>query len=72
MMANQARKATKEQNFTDCETDYVEARKGILFGGLSSGVSNRCKMIERQNATNAVNAAGSECCTMAEIEKKMV
>lgn len=50
----------------------MEARKGILFGDLPSGVSNKCKMMERQNATNAANAAGSECSTKADRGKKVV
>lgn len=43
--ANHAGEGTKKENFTECEIEVfvteVEARKHILFDGLSSGISNK-------------------------------
>ena len=43
-------KHAKMNNFTDCEievlTTEVEARKCVLFGSLSSGISNKRKSAE--------------------------
>ena len=67
-------KHAKNNNFTDCEievlTTEVEARKCVLFGGLSSRISNKRKSAEWKTATKAVNAVGLENRTMADIKKK--
>ncbi|KAM9544479.1 uncharacterized protein ACWYII_035815 [Salvelinus alpinus] len=62
MTANPDRKA-KKRNFIQCEMEIlvgeVEARKNILFGGHSVGITNAKKALEWQHVA-AVNAAGSE------------
>ena len=64
-------KQVKKRNFTDCEIEVliteVEARKFVLFGGLSSGINNLKKSAEWQTVTRAVNAVGSEIWTIADI-----
>ena len=70
-MAKSERKG-KKRNFTEIEVlvGEVEARKNILFGGLSAGISNKCKIVEWQHVTAAVNAVSSVPPIMAEIKKK--
>lgn len=51
------------------QTD-VEARRNVLFGDLSSRISNKCKMIDWRSITNAANAKGLELRTTADIKKK--
>ncbi|XP_017288266.1 nuclear apoptosis-inducing factor 1-like [Kryptolebias marmoratus] len=64
----------KKRNFTDCELETllseVEARKKLLFGTLSSGVTAKCKRSEWDSVCEAVNAVGSEQRTPAELKKK--
>ena len=64
----------KKRNFTDCEIEImvgqIEKRKRILFGSLSSGMTNKTKQIEWQKVTDAVNSVSSEPRTLEEIKKK--
>jgi len=48
----------------------VEARKNVLFGTLSSGISNKRKRSGWESVCEAVNAVGSEKRTQAEVKKK--
>ena len=48
----------------------VEARKNVLFGTLSSGISNKRKTSGWESVFEAVNAVGSEKRTQAEVKKK--
>lgn len=51
--------ANKKCNFTKCEIEThkgeVEKRKSVLFGGLTSGITNRTETTERLKETEAVN-----------------
>lgn len=53
----------RKRNFTEAEIGVlvgeVEARKGILFGGHSSGVTNKRKTTEWQHVVAAVNSASA-------------
>ena len=64
----------KKKNFTETELEVllseVEARKNVLFGTLSSGISSKRKRSGWENVCQAVNAVGSENRTQAEIKKK--
>ena len=42
----------------------VEARKRLLFGGHTVGITNAKKALEWQHLEDAVNAAGSEGWTL--------
>ena len=50
-------KHAKTKTFTDCQikvlTTVVEARKCVLFGGLSSGISDKRKSVEWKTVTIA-------------------
>ncbi|XP_049341019.1 uncharacterized protein LOC125804964 [Astyanax mexicanus] len=64
----------KKRNFGDCEVEVlvseVEARKDVLFGGLSSGITNKRKFVEWQHVAAAVNNVSSTSRTIAEVKKK--
>ena len=64
----------KKKNFTEHELEVllteIEARRHVLFGTLSSGVSNKRKRTEWECVCVAVNAVGSEKRTHAELKKK--
>ena len=72
LTTNPDRKA-KKINFIQCEMKVlvgeVEARKNILFGGHSVGITNAKKALESQHMADAVNAAGSEGQAFSEIKK---
>ena len=74
-MANDDRKA-KKRNFTQCEIEVlvgeVEARKNILFSGLSAGITNAKQALEWQHVADAVNAAGSEGQILSKIKKEVL
>ncbi len=67
-------KTGKKKNFTEGELEAllaeVEAPKNVLFGMLSSGISNKRKRSEWESVCEAVNAVGSEKRTQAEVKKK--
>ncbi|ROL48218.1 Myb-related transcription factor, partner of profilin [Anabarilius grahami] len=48
----------------------VEGRKKVLFGGLSAGISNKRKILEWEQVTEAVNAVTSVPRTVQETKKK--
>jgi len=48
----------------------VEARKNVLFGTLSSGISSKRKRSGWESVCKAVNAVGSENRTEVEVKKK--
>lgn len=48
----------------------VEVQKSILFGILSSGVSNKRNQSKYKNMCQSVNASGLEACTTAEKKKE--
>jgi len=48
----------------------VEARKNVLFGTMSSGISSKHKRSGWESVCEAVNAVGSEKRTQAEVKKK--
>ncbi|XP_035813267.1 t-SNARE domain-containing protein 1-like [Amphiprion ocellaris] len=61
-------------NFSETEievlVDEVEARKSILFGGHSSGITNKRKGTEWQHVVTSVNSVSSTERTVAEVKKK--
>ncbi|XP_061593275.1 nuclear apoptosis-inducing factor 1-like [Cololabis saira] len=67
-------KTGKKRNFTECEMETllseVEARKRVLSGTLSSGITRKRKRSEWDSVCDAVNAVGSEQRTHAELKKK--
>ena len=67
-------KTAKKKNYTEPELEVllseVEARKHVLFGTLSSGVSSKRKKTGWESVCQAVNAVGSETRTQAEVKKK--
>ncbi|XP_037402214.1 myb-related transcription factor, partner of profilin-like [Pygocentrus nattereri] len=67
-------KKTKKRKFGECEVEVlvseVEARKNVLFGSLSSGVTNKRKFVEWQHVAAAVNSVSSTSRTVAEVKKK--
>jgi len=64
----------KKKNVTESEMEVilseVEARKYVLFGTLSTGISNKRKRSGWESVCEAVNAVGSEKRTQAEVKKK--
>ena len=48
----------------------LEARKNVLFGTLSSGISSKCKRSGWESVCEAVNAVVSEKRTQAEVKQK--
>ncbi|XP_018951036.1 myb-related transcription factor, partner of profilin-like [Cyprinus carpio] len=67
-------KRGKKRNFSDTEIETlvgeVEARKTVLFGGHSSGVTNKKKQCEWQSIASAVNCVSGTERTVAELKKK--
>ena len=67
-------KTGKKKNFTETELEVllskVEARKNVLFGTLSSGISSKRKRNGWESVCQAVNAVGSETRTQVEVKKK--
>lgn len=65
---------SKKRNFTECELETllneVEARKSVLFGFLSTGISAKSKRVEWDKVCLAVNAVGSQQRTAADLKKK--
>ncbi|XP_049426784.1 t-SNARE domain-containing protein 1-like [Epinephelus fuscoguttatus] len=65
---------TRERNFTVTEIEVlvgeVEARKIILFGGHSSGITNKRKTSEWQHVVTAVNGVSATERSVAEVKKK--
>ena len=57
-------KTGKRKNFTESEIEAllseVEARKNVLFGTLSSGISSKRKRSGWESVCEAANAVGSE------------
>ncbi|XP_054866345.1 t-SNARE domain-containing protein 1-like isoform X2 [Amphiprion ocellaris] len=64
------RKGNFSETKTEVLVDEVEARKSILFGGHSSGITNKRKGTEWQHVVTSVNSVGSTERTMAEVKKK--
>lgn len=64
----------RKRNFTDCELETllteVEARRRVLLGTLSSGITRSRKTSEWESVCRAVNAAGSEQRTVPQVKKK--
>ncbi len=73
MMVEATRK-TKKRNFTEVEVETlvgeVEAWKLILFGGHTTGITNKKKQTEWQQVAAAVNAVSHTERTVAELKKK--
>ena len=67
-------KTGKKNNLTESEMEVlhseVEARKIVLFGMLSSGISSKRKKSGWESVCEAVNAVGSEKRTQAEVKEK--
>lgn len=67
-------KSTRKRNFSDCEVEAliseVEAKRTILFGSLSSGISAKTKRIAWENIAKSVNDVGSENRSTADVKKK--
>ncbi|MDG2555484.1 SANT/Myb-like DNA-binding domain-containing protein [Vibrio parahaemolyticus] len=63
----------RKRNFSETEievlVDEVSARRETLFGGHSSGITNKRKATEWHAVATAVSAAGTER-SVAEIKKK--
>lgn len=54
-------KKEKKLNFTDCKPEITaDRRKSVVFGSLSSGMTNKMKQVEWQKVTVALNAVSSE------------
>lgn len=64
----------KKRKFTQYEVEVlvgeVDTRKGMLFGGHSTGITNTKKAVEWQRVADAGNAVATESRTLAEIKKK--
>ncbi|XP_059367785.1 nuclear apoptosis-inducing factor 1-like isoform X2 [Carassius carassius] len=64
----------KKRNFSEAELEVlvseVDERKAILFGGHSSGITNKNKYLEWQHITAAVNAVASANRTLPDVKKK--
>ena len=62
----------RKRNFTETEIEVlvgeVEARKDILFGGHSSGVTNKIKQKEWQHVVTAVNSSSATERSVADID----
>lgn len=65
---------TRKRNFSETEVEVlvgeVEARKIILFGGHSSGITNKRKFSEWQHVVSAVNEVSATERSVADIKKK--
>ncbi|XP_054868348.1 t-SNARE domain-containing protein 1-like [Amphiprion ocellaris] len=64
----------RKGNFSETEievlVDEMEARKSILFGGHSSGITNKRKGTEWQQVVTSVNSVSSTERTVAEVKRK--
>ncbi len=76
-MVNQSsnyKKKNKKRSFSDTDVEVlvgeVETRKKILFGGHSSGVTNKKKHNELQHVAAAVNQVSVMERTMPQVKKK--
>uniref|UniRef100_A0AAQ5WZK1 Myb/SANT-like DNA-binding domain-containing protein n=1 Tax=Amphiprion ocellaris TaxID=80972 RepID=A0AAQ5WZK1_AMPOC len=64
------RKGNFSETKTEVLVDEVKARKSILFGGHSSGITNKRKGTEWQHVVTSVNSVSSTERTVAEVKKK--
>lgn len=69
-----AEKKAKKRNFSDTGihtlVGEVEARKTTLFGGHSSGITNKKKHCEWERVAASVNSVSGTERTVAELKKK--
>lgn len=63
----------KKRNFSEAKIEVlvseVDERKAILFGGHSSGITNKKKCLEWQHITAAVNAVASANRTVPDVKR---